>query len=342
MADKKKKTNKKKKTDGLHMLLDAGGYAPGPIGAVSDAVNAVTYLAEGDVSNAVLSAVAVVPVVGDGIKAAKTVKTAGKAVKAVDKAADLSKGMKKFDKVNDAVKTAGKAGKKIKQAKKLNIKLSKRLKLKNPKLKAALQKKEKKEKSDAIKAAKRRKQAASAKSGKMKVGAKGTSKSTNRQTAMKAKGKKNKQEKLKGKCFTGDMLVLTSRGLRPIKEIRKGDDICSRNAQTGETGFRKAAGIFRTEAYTIHHIWLDGKEELKTTAYHPLYVEGEGWVSAINLREGNLVETMEGTAQVTKVEKVRQEEPVEVYNFHVEEWESYFVSEKRVLCIMEIVLIKRI
>lgn len=130
-----------------------------------------------------------------------------------------------------------------------------------------------------------------------------------------------------GKCFTGDTLVLTKSGLRPIKEICKGDDIYSRNEETGETGFQKVKEVFVTEAHTIYHIWLDGKEEVKTTAYHSFFVKDRGWVTAIQLREADLLETAEGTAGITGITKVRHDEPVDVYNFHVDEWNSFFVSK---------------
>ena len=130
-----------------------------------------------------------------------------------------------------------------------------------------------------------------------------------------------------GKCFTADTLVLTKSGLRPIKEICKGDDIYSRNEETGETGFQKVKEVFVTEAHTIYHIWLDGKEEVKTTAYHSFFVKDRGWVTAIQLREADLLETAEGTAGITGITKVRHDEPVDVYNFHVDEWNSCFVSK---------------
>lgn len=180
----------------------------------------------------------------------------------------------------------------------------------------------------ALSKAKKMKSSFAAKKGKAKTGAK--KKKLNRKRKARKQKKAAKKKCTNGKCFTGDMLVYTEQGLCPIKEIRKGDDIYSRNMQTGETGIRKVEEVFQTEAHTIHHIWLDGKEELKTTAYHPIFVKERGWVSAINLREGDLLETLEGMAQVTKTEKVRHEEPVEVFNFHVEEWESYFVSGRQV------------
>lgn len=132
------------------------------------------------------------------------------------------------------------------------------------------------------------------------------------------------------KCFTGDTPVFTSRGYRPIREMQKGDDIYSRDEKTGETGIQEVEEVFCTGTHTVYHIWLDGEEEIKTTAYHPVYVKEQGWVSAINLREGDIVETMDGPAQITKIVKVRHEEKVPTYNQHVKEWASYFVGEARV------------
>ena len=141
--------------------------------------------------------------------------------------------------------------------------------------------------------------------------------------------KRFKGECVNGRCFTGNTLVYTRHGYKTIKEIQKGDEVYSRNAETGETGFKEVEEIFCTTAHTIYHVWIDGKEEIKTTAYHPVYVEGQGWVTAINLHEGDAIETMDGCAYITKIEKIRYEEPVPVYNFHVKEWASYFVGEVR-------------
>ena len=152
----------------------------------------------------------------------------------------------------------------------------------------------------------------------------------NRKEALKNIKKRLKGECVNGRCFTGDTLVYTRHGYKTIKEIQKGDEVYSRNAETGETGFKEVEEVFCTTAHTIYHVWIDGKEEIKTTAYHPVYVEGQGWVTAINLREGDAIETMDGMACITKIVKERHEEPVTVYNFHVKEWASYFVGEVRV------------
>lgn len=146
------------------------------------------------------------------------------------------------------------------------------------------------------------------------------------------KNQKDAQKKnnIQQKCFTGDTLVYTNQGLRPIKDIRKDDAVYAMDVQTGETGLRNVTEVFKKQVHTVYHVWLDGKEELCTTAYHPVSVEEKGWVNVINLQEGDLLKTMDGTALITKIVKERHEHPVTVYNFYVAEWESYFVTGRLV------------
>ncbi len=140
----------------------------------------------------------------------------------------------------------------------------------------------------------------------------------------------HKEKCVNGRCFTGDTLVCTRDGYKTIKKIQKGDEVYSRNAETGETGFKEVEEVFCTTTHTIYHLWINGKEDIKTTAYHPVYVEGQGWVTAINLREGDAIETVDGIACITKIVKERHEEPVPVHNFHVKDWASYFVGKVRI------------
>ncbi len=167
--------------------------------------------------------------------------------------------------------------------------------------------------------------------GKMKTGARGLSKLSEGFGKLFDRIKNLlKGGCMDGRCFTGDTLVLTKHGYTAIKEIQKGDEILSRDEKTGRTGFKEVEDVFIRTVHTIYHVWLDGKEEIKTTAYHPVYVQEQGWVTAINLREGDTLETMEGTACITKIVKERHEEPVTVYNLAVKDWVSYFVGQVRV------------
>ena len=178
---------------------------------------------------------------------------------------------------------------------------------------------------NALKKAKGIKKALAGMRGKAKTGASSVKKGIkNTDEAIDAIKDGIKELCTNGKCFTGDTLVYTRQGYKFIKEIRKGDEVYSRDEKTGETGLKE---VFHTIAHTIYHVWVGGKEEFKTKAYYPVYVQEQGWVTAISLCEGDTIETMDCFVHITKVEKTRHEEPVPVYNFHVKDWTSYFVGK---------------
>ena len=77
-------------SDWGHGILDAAGLWPG-VGEVADGVNALWYAAEGDKTNAALSAAAMIPFFGWGATAAKTSNKINKAVKATDATTDVIK-----------------------------------------------------------------------------------------------------------------------------------------------------------------------------------------------------------------------------------------------------------
>ncbi len=80
----------------IHTVLDVAGFIPG-VGAVADLANAAIYAAEGDWANAGWGAVALIPLVGDGLA---LLKKGGKAIGALDKASDLAD-LGKLDDLDD-------------------------------------------------------------------------------------------------------------------------------------------------------------------------------------------------------------------------------------------------
>lgn len=72
-----------------HTLLDGAGMIPG-LGAFADGANAVWYAAEGDWTNAGLSAMGAIPIAGDAATAARLANRATDAVRAVDNATDAA------------------------------------------------------------------------------------------------------------------------------------------------------------------------------------------------------------------------------------------------------------
>ena len=75
-----------------------------------------------------------------------------------------------------------------------------------------------------------------------------------------------------------------------------------------------------------------GDEEITTTPFHPFYVPQKGWTSAVDLRAGDILVTVNGEYVVLeKVQHEILENPVAVYNFEVEDFHTYYVGDTSVL-----------
>ncbi|AUG56368.1 polymorphic toxin-type HINT domain-containing protein [Acetivibrio saccincola] len=132
-------------------------------------------------------------------------------------------------------------------------------------------------------------------------------------------------------CFTEETLVLTEDGYKQIKDIQEGYLVYSENVETGEKGLKKVVKVFVREVHKLIHVYVDG-EEINTTDTHPFWVEGKGWIEAGELKTGDVLRLY--TGELKTVEKVEIEvfdRPVKVYNFEVEDWHTYYVTEQGVL-----------
>jgi intein/homing endonuclease len=77
---------------------------------------------------------------------------------------------------------------------------------------------------------------------------------------------------------------------------------------------------------------VDG-EVISTTREHPFWVPDRGWVNAKDLVVGSLLQTED--ARVIDVDQVEKREgKFEVYNFNVEDFHTYFVSDLGIWFIM--------
>ena len=128
-------------------------------------------------------------------------------------------------------------------------------------------------------------------------------------------------------CFTEDTLIKTEDGYKEIKDIEVGDLVYSEDPLTGEKGLKRVTNVFVNETSVIVRIYV-GDEEIETTPTHPFWVIGKGWVAAGDIEAGDKVYLYSGEGR--EVKEVRFEyldTPIKVYNFEVEDWHTYFVSE---------------
>ena len=139
-----------------------------------------------------------------------------------------------------------------------------------------------------------------------------------------------------GKCFTGDTLVRTEEGFTRIDEIKVGDYVLAENVETGEKKYKKVLKVYVKETTKLVHLRTDGTKDedqtIDTTANHPFYVEGRGWVAAEDIEAGDRLHTEDGSVVVVtanETEKLRK--PIKVYNLEVEDYHTYYVTADEVL-----------
>ena len=99
---------------------------------------------------------------------------------------------------------------------------------------------------------------------------------------------------LTSQCFTGDTLVSTEDGLRPIEEIQAGDYIWAEDTTTGEKKLKRVTNVSVTMTDLLVHVTTESGTVINTTENHLFYVENKGWVAAINLENEDILHTKEG------------------------------------------------
>jgi Pretoxin HINT domain len=130
----------------------------------------------------------------------------------------------------------------------------------------------------------------------------------------------------KTECFVAGTEIQTLDGTRNIEDIQVGDWVLSDDPNTvGEIEYKQVLNTFVKETSNLVDIYIDG-EKITTTEEHPFWVPDVGWVAAKDLVAGSLLQTKyESWLDVDKV--VKHSDTATVYNFEVEGFHTYFVSD---------------
>ncbi|MEH1789028.1 MAG: polymorphic toxin-type HINT domain-containing protein [Nostoc sp.] len=131
-------------------------------------------------------------------------------------------------------------------------------------------------------------------------------------------------------CFVAGTKILTTEGEKNIEDIQVGDWVVSDDPNTpGEIEAHQVLDTFVRETTALVDLYVDG-EVISTTGEHPFWTPDRGWVEAKNLQVGSLLQTEDGRViDVDKIEK--REGDFTVYNFKVEDFHTYFVSDLGIL-----------
>jgi hypothetical protein len=132
-------------------------------------------------------------------------------------------------------------------------------------------------------------------------------------------------------CFVEGTMVRSANGLIPIESICAGMLVASHNPETGETGLKEVVRTFVRETKETLTIRVDSRE-IVTTPEHPFWVEGHGWTAAKDLTSGDKLLLESGkVAEIVQTFHQRLLKPQRVYNFEVDDWHTYYVSDLSVL-----------
>ena len=132
-------------------------------------------------------------------------------------------------------------------------------------------------------------------------------------------------------CFVAGTTVLTTLGKKAIETIQVGDTVPCVDHITGEATEKKVVSTSVNKVNRLIELEINGNI-IQCTETHPFQVKGKGWVDACDLQPGDVVYTKDwDTAVVQSVNLIEFEEPVEVFNFEVEDCHTYFVGDTLVL-----------
>ncbi len=130
-------------------------------------------------------------------------------------------------------------------------------------------------------------------------------------------------------CFTAGTLVLTADGYKEIQTIQVGDIVWAYNDTTGQLAQKRVVNVFEYERDSVYHITLANGTIIKATSDHPFFIGGR-WLKVHELKAGDNTALYNGEAlAIAHIEIVAQH--TTVYNFEVEDFHTYYVSEERVL-----------
>jgi hypothetical protein len=123
-------------------------------------------------------------------------------------------------------------------------------------------------------------------------------------------------------CFRAGTPVRTLTGSTAIESIAVGDRVLVEDPTTGALSYQPVLAVYHNRPAPLYRVDL-GEETVWATGIHRFWKAGTGWVMARDLKPGDVLRTLGGTARVASVETG----PVErVFNLEVARGESFFVG----------------
>jgi hypothetical protein len=128
-------------------------------------------------------------------------------------------------------------------------------------------------------------------------------------------------------CFAKNTLILTSKGLKEIKEIKIGDTVYSYNDVNKTKVWSKVTNVFNKTVQKLYKVFV-ANDTICTTPEHPFYTS-KGWLQASVLSIGMLLQTTNSFATLSNIKAI--DTSATVYNFTVAGTHTYYVGNNNLL-----------
>lgn len=129
-------------------------------------------------------------------------------------------------------------------------------------------------------------------------------------------------------CFSGDSLVLTTKGYVQIKDIKTGDLVInySEDMKTFKTDtvVKQHINLTLSSNETMYEVVFDNETLIKVTGNHK-FLTTDGWARVDNITSSDVIVSIGGGIRLITSAKI--EKPEMVYNLHIENDHNYVVSD---------------
>ena len=129
-------------------------------------------------------------------------------------------------------------------------------------------------------------------------------------------------------CFTGDTPILTTDGLKPIKEVKIGDRVLTVNTMKTAVVERPITKLVSHEETEIYKLYVND-EIIETTASHPFVTKEKGRCNARILEKGMTLIDMNGNSHTIDNIEIASTNTI-VYEIVVDETRNYFVGNSNI------------
>ncbi len=128
-------------------------------------------------------------------------------------------------------------------------------------------------------------------------------------------------------CFAAGTPVLTASGLLEIERLKVGDLVLAKHPETGELAYRPVLATTIRPPEQVVKIRTT-TELIEATSGHPLWVDGDGWSMASDLKSGMVLHGLEQGVVITDLKPGNVKR---TYNLIIDGFHSYFVGFDHVL-----------